>query len=251
MRCDAHACVRASARGPAAAGGRRGPWSRGRWSARARRLASRGSELRGALGAAAPAPARAPLPAVMRVLDGAPLGRLTLLLLLLLLLPPEGQRCFTTAGAAGLDTPPPGTEFLVWSAKKGELDGVKKALADGVPVDAMNKKGWNALHVAAQNGHTEVVRALIDAGADVNIQFNEAWSPLAFAAEFANDNEGGLENVIALVDAGADPLLKDLNDYTAVMRADEGTAHHAVIKAAVGGWWAEKRKGRRQSKSEL
>eukprot|EP01043_Picozoa_sp_COSAG02_P036274 COSAG02_NODE_2646_length_8338_cov_5.543634_3_plen_192_part_00 len=191
----------------------------------------------------------------MCAVDGAPVGRLTLLLLLLLLLLglvlPEGQRGLATAGAADVGSPPPGTEFLVWSARQGDLEGVKQALADGVPVDAMNKKGWNALHVAAQDGHREIVQALIDAGADVNIQFNKAWSPLAFAAEFANDNEGGLESVIALVDAGADPLLKDLNDYTAVMRADEGTPHHAVIKAAVGGWWAEKRKGRRQSKGEL
>ena len=31
------------------------------------------------------------------------------------------------------------------------------------------------------------------------------------AADLATDNEGGLEAVIALVDAGADPMLKDLN----------------------------------------
>ena len=177
---------------------------------------------------------------------GVPLP-LKLPLLLLALVPPHMEpRCFAAAG-----DPPPGTEFLVWSAKNGELDGVVQALADGVPVDAMNKNGWNALHVAAQNGHTQVVRALIEAGADVNIQFNKAWSPLAFAADFANDNEGGLDNVIALVDAGADPLLEDLNGYTAVMRADEGTEHHAVIKAAVGGWWAEKRKGKQRGNTDL
>ena len=192
----------------------------------------------------------------MPAMGGAPAARsvgpllLPLPLLLLALGPPQG-RCCLAAAAAEKSNPAPGAEFLVWSAKSGQLDSVKEALADGVPVDAMNKNGWNALHVAAQNGHTEVVRALIDAGADVNLQFNAAWSPLAFAAEFANDNEGGLENVIALVDAGADPLLEDLNGYSAVMRADEGTPHHAVIKAAVGGWWAEKRKGRRQRKGEL
>jgi hypothetical protein len=34
------------------------------------------------------------------------------------------------------------------------------------------------------------MRALIDGGADVNIQFN-GWAAIAFATEFANDNEGG------------------------------------------------------------
>jgi ankyrin repeat protein len=44
--------------------------------------------------------------------------------------------------------------------------------------------------MAAQHGHEDVMRALIDGGADVNIQFN-GWAAIAFATEFANDNEGG------------------------------------------------------------
>ena len=44
--------------------------------------------------------------------------------------------------------------------------------------------------MAARGGHEEVLRALIEAGADVNIQFN-GWSALAFATEYVNDNEGG------------------------------------------------------------
>jgi hypothetical protein len=181
---------------------------------------------------------------------------LNLLLLLLLLAPPPGcssSSSSSSSSAAGADgpppPPPPGTEFLVYSAKEGQIAGVRQALAEGVPPDTMNKNGWNALHEAAQHGHTEILRVLIAAGADVNIQYRKAWSPLAFAADYANDNEGGLEAVIALVDAGADPMLKDLNGYDATMRADEGTPHHAVIKSAVGGWWAEKRKG--VSKGEL
>ena len=36
-----------------------------------------------------------------------------------------------------------------------------------------------------------------------------------------------------LLNAGANPLLEDLNEYTALMRADPGTPHRAMLMAAV------------------
>ena len=106
-------------------------------------------------------------------------------------------------------------------------------------VDATDEKGYTALQAAARTGHAHVLEQLIRAGANVDIQYNKAWSALAFAADYANDNDGGLDAVATLLNAGANPLLEDLNGYTAVMRADAGTPHLALIMAA-----AYKRKSR-------
>lgn len=126
-------------------------------------------------------------------------------------------------------------EDMVGAAAKGDQELVKLALSSGIHVDATDTKGMTALQSAAGQGQAAVVRTLIRAGANVDIQFNTAWSALAFAAEHANDDEGpgGLESVTALIDAGANPMLEDWNHYNALMRADPGTPHHAVIEARV------------------
>ena len=128
---------------------------------------------------------------------------------------------------------------LVSAAEAGDRMAVQDALHSGIHVDAANDDGYTALHVAARDGHAVIVQQLLKAGADVDIQYNKAWSALAFAAEHANDNEGGMRSVVALLNAGANPLLTDLNGYTAMMRADPDTPHREIIVAA-----AYKRKSR-------
>lgn len=62
-------------------------------------------------------------------------------------------------------------EEAFWAAaRKGDLAGVKSALEAGIPVDAKTRHGLTALFYAAQNGHLEVVKLLVDKGADVNIK---------------------------------------------------------------------------------
>ena len=55
-------------------------------------------------------------------------------------------------------------------ARKGDLVGVQEALANGQPPDPDPKWYWGAspLYYAASGGHTEVVRALCKAGANVH-----------------------------------------------------------------------------------
>lgn len=128
---------------------------------------------------------------------------------------------------------------LVQAAERGEQQGLEEALLAGVHVDATDEKGYTALHAAARNGHAGAIQRLVSAGANPDIRFKKAWSALAFAADYANDNDNGMESVVALLNAGANPLLEDLNSYTAMMRADAGTPHRALIMEA-----AYKRKSR-------
>ena len=77
----------------------------------------------------------------------------------------------------------------------------------------MNAKGYygmTALHYGCQNGHANVIPALVDAGADVNAKSTPGITALHYGCL------GGHANVVpALVDAGAD-----------VNARDNGTALH-------------------------
>lgn len=58
---------------------------------------------------------------------------------------------------------------LLDAARKGDLAAVKTALENQAPVEAKTRYGQTPLFLAAMNGHAEVVRALLDKGAQVDI----------------------------------------------------------------------------------
>lgn len=56
------------------------------------------------------------------------------------------------------------------AAQANDLDALNRALKQGVNVNALTKDGWTALHFAAYKGFEDIVRALLDAKVNVNIQ---------------------------------------------------------------------------------
>ena len=80
-----------------------------------------------------------------------------------------------------------GTEdSILIAARTGNIEAVKKHLADGVSVDGKNDD-WTPLHHAAFGGHKEVAGLLIAEGADVNAKTVNAetvndMTPLHLAA---------------------------------------------------------------------
>jgi ankyrin repeat protein len=112
---------------------------------------------------------------------------------------------------------------LFSDAYSGKLDGVLSQIAartaeDGkVSTDSLNASdasGMSALHWAAVKGHLPVIRALLDAGCDVDCLNNGLNSPLLLAAG------AGHEAIIAhLLQRGADPTLRNLKDRDVLFMA--------------------------------
>lgn len=70
------------------------------------------------------------------------------------------------------------------------------------------------LMLAAQEGHVEVMRLLIDAGAELNAHQSRRWTPLMYAAE--RSREGAVALLLA---KGADTRLKNEGGDTAAVLA--------------------------------
>jgi ankyrin repeat protein len=77
---------------------------------------------------------------------------------------------------------------LIRAADRGYTSIVARLLETDVDVDHVNRLGWTALLEAIILGggdaeHTEVVRMLVEAGADVNLADAQGVSPLAHAEQ--------------------------------------------------------------------
>lgn len=75
-------------------------------------------------------------------------------------------------------------------------------------IGASWKGNARPLHVASRNGHAEIVRRLIAAGATVNIKDDDGDTPLLLAAR-----SGSAEVVQLLIEAGADVTCRNRYDH--------------------------------------
>ena len=94
---------------------------------------------------------------------------------------------------------------ILVAARKGHIDIVKLLLENGADVNAKSSdsltwfSGWTPLISACENGHFETAKLLIENGADVNASSKSGWTALMSAAR------GGYFNIVELlVENGAD-----------------------------------------------
>lgn len=108
------------------------------------------------------------------------------------------------ASARNVTSPYDGTA-LIAAAHLGHADAVRMLIAAGAPLDHVNNLGWTALHEAIMLGdggprHTETLRALVEAGANVDLPDRDGATPLALA------RARGYGNMAAILEqAGAKP----------------------------------------------
>ncbi|MCL4183934.1 MAG: ankyrin repeat domain-containing protein [Burkholderiaceae bacterium] len=70
---------------------------------------------------------------------------------------------------------------LAAAAAQGDLDGIRRALADGAAIEAPDAEGVTPLIAAIRAGRIEAVRLLLEAGADPNRSDADAITPLQHA----------------------------------------------------------------------
>lgn len=68
-------------------------------------------------------------------------------------------------GDGGID---PGVK-LMYMANEGDLEGIKEELESGTRVNFRDIDGRTALHIAACQGHNDVVQLLLRSGAEVDV----------------------------------------------------------------------------------
>ena len=72
---------------------------------------------------------------------------------------------------------------LVYWASLGELAEVEKSLANGVDVNSTDDEGYSALQAATENGYLDVVKLLVEKGANVDYKGEYTALQLAEMAE--------------------------------------------------------------------
>jgi ankyrin repeat protein len=121
---------------------------------------------------------------------------------------------------------------LIKASKIGDADLVQKLLASGANIKDRDERGHTPLHLAAESGYLEVVKILVEKGADVNapqLISGEAiwgWTPVSAAA-----SRGHLEVTTYLSEKGGKlykrggPL-----DYFSVMNGAAASGNLELVK---------------------
>ncbi|TNV76260.1 hypothetical protein FGO68_gene4950 [Halteria grandinella] len=120
-------------------------------------------------------------------------------------------------------------EFLIYSARLGEIEDVKECLAEKVDLATVDPSGNTALHMASANGFLDIVLLLLQNGAPVNALNRSKNTPLHWAAL------NGRNDIISLlIEWKADANIKNEFDRLPIEEAlQNGFTDAAEILATV------------------
>ena len=117
-----------------------------------------------------------------------------------------------------------GQTTLILACWYGYTEIVKLLIDAQADVNIQKNDGWTALMLVSRNSNIdsniETVKLLIDAQTDINIQSNSGFTALMLASRNSN-TESNIETVKLLIDAQADPNIQNNDDWTALMLSSE------------------------------
>lgn len=109
---------------------------------------------------------------------------------------------------------------LMLAALKGMTELCQQLIAKGADV---NKPGWAPLHYAATNGHLAAMALLLEQFAYIDAASPNGTTPLMMAASYGTEPA-----VKLLLEAGADPLLKNSQGLSAIDFAQRANREDSV-----------------------
>jgi ankyrin repeat protein len=108
------------------------------------------------------------------------------------------------------------------AARAGDAVKLKSLLATGTDLATTDEAGETALMLAAHHGHLAAVQVLLAAGADVNAVSPQGWTAVAKAAYNGETEQGYVDVVEALHQAGANLDARIFFGITPLMLAAGG-----------------------------
>ncbi|KAL2840958.1 hypothetical protein BJX68DRAFT_258316 [Aspergillus pseudodeflectus] len=118
-----------------------------------------------------------------------------------------------------------GWNALIYATCLGDLEIVRSLVDYGADLNSCTTDGESPLLCAALNGHLCIVKYLLDLGASTAAPVSDGWTPLHHAA-----TQNNLEIVKALLDSGASTNAFDLDGWTPLTAAAQ-SGHLNVVNA--------------------
>jgi len=119
-----------------------------------------------------------------------------------------------------------GSTALIWASINGSNDLVRLLLDRGADLKATDRQhGMNALQCAAMAGKADTVKLLLDRGAEVNSRDRDGKTALIWAAHYGRD-----ETVQVLLNHGADVSLKENIQGLDALLAAASRGHTVTVK---------------------
>ncbi|KAF2024542.1 ankyrin, partial [Setomelanomma holmii] len=78
-----------------------------------------------------------------------------------------------------------GQPIFIYAAESGDIELIRKLIEKGADVSAANSRGWTPIFQACKCGHPEAVKALLAKGADAaeSCHCGCGWTPLHGACQ--------------------------------------------------------------------
>jgi ankyrin repeat protein/beta-lactamase regulating signal transducer with metallopeptidase domain len=132
----------------------------------------------------------------------------------------------STAGSEN----PESTKSIHEAAAEGDLEQVKRLIAEGVDINSRGEREFTPLHIAAKGGQSKIARFLIAHGADIMARDVSDYTPLHVTGW--GKGPGIVAVAEMLIDKGADVNEKDRWGGTPLMEAAENN-HVTLAKLLI------------------